>query len=225
MARASFRHTKVRVPVKALPLTLPVLAILAGCAGRGEIDATGGVTAVRSACPVVGVPAGTGDITLFSPEASRDDSAIDVVASMTNVRGTCADAADQIATAVTFEVRASRTRTDAARDVTLPYFITIVRGGGNVVAKRVGQVSVHFDAGQARANVAGQAMAYVARSAATLPQEVRDQITRRRKAGDEDAATDPLTRPEVRQAVLRASFEALVGFQLTDAQLRYNATR
>jgi hypothetical protein len=36
---------------------------------------------------------------------------------------------------------------------------------------------------------------------------------------------DPLARPEVRQAVLRATFEALVGFQLTDAQLKYNATR
>ena len=61
--------------------------------------------------------------------------------------------------------------------------------------------------------------------AATLPDDVRKQITRKRKAGEEDAATDPLTRPEVRTAVLRATFEALVGFQLTDAQLRYNATR
>ena len=50
-------------------------------------------------------------------------------------------------------------------------------------------------------------------------------MTEKRKAGDADAATDPLTRPEVRQAVLGVSFEALVGFQLTDAQLRYNATR
>ena len=211
--------------MKALLLTLPALAILAGCAGKGEIDATGGVTAVRSACPVVGVPAGTGDVTVFSPETSRADSAIDLVASMTNVRGTCADAGDQIASTVTFEVRASRTRAEAARDVTLPYFVTVVRGGSNVVAKRVGQVSLRFEAGQSRASASGQAVAYVARAAATLPDDVRQQITRKRKAGDEDAATDPLTRPEVRQAVLRASFEALVGFQLTDAQLRYNATR
>ena len=211
--------------MKAIVLALPVLAVLAGCANRGEIDATGGVSAVRSACPVVGVPAGTGDITIFSPETSRDDSAIDIVASMTNVRGVCADTTDQIASTVTFEVRASRTRTEAARDVVLPYFITMVRGGSNVVAKRVGRVTVHFDAGQARASTTAQAIGYVARSAATLPDAVRKQITAKRKAGDEDAATDPLTRPEVRQAVLRASFEALVGFQLTDAQLRYNATR
>ena len=54
---------------------------------------------------------------------------------------------------------------------------------------------------------------------------MREQLTRKRKAGDEDAATDPLARPEVRSAVLRATFEALVGFQLTDEQLKYNAQR
>ena len=50
-------------------------------------------------------------------------------------------------------------------------------------------------------------------------------ITRNRRAGDDDAAIDPLTRPEVRAALARASFELLVGFQLTEDQLAYNATR
>jgi hypothetical protein len=54
---------------------------------------------------------------------------------------------------------------------------------------------------------------------------VREELTKKRKAGDEDAAVDPLTKPEVRSAVLRATFEALVGFQLTDDQLKYNAQR
>jgi hypothetical protein len=144
---------------------------------------------------------------------------------MTNVRSTCTDATDQIATTVTFDVRARRTRTDAARDVSLPYFITVVRGGSAVVAKRIGHVSLHFDAGQATAEAHGQASSTVSRAAATLSQEVRDKLTRKRKAGDQDAAVDPLSQPDVRQAVLRASFEALVGFQLTDDQLKYNATR
>ena len=73
--------------------------------------------------------------------------------------------------------------------------------------------------------MSGSATTLVARSAATLPDDVRKEITKKRKAGEEDAATDPLSRPEVRAAVLRTSFEALVGFQLTDAQLKYNATR
>lgn len=211
--------------MKTSALGLSVLAlVLSGCAGKGEI-VEGGITAVRSACPTVGVAAGTGDVTLFDPVTSRDASAIDVVANMTNVRGACSDAGDQIVSSVTFDVLARRTRTDGPRDVTLPYYIAIVRGGSAVTAKRKGQIAVHFEAGQARAQASGTASAQIARSAATLSDEVREQLTRKRKAGDEDAATDPLSRPEIRQAVLSASFEALVGFQLTDEQLKYNAQR
>lgn len=199
--------------------------VLGGCASKGEIDATGGITAVRSACPAVAVPAATGDVTLFDPTTSHDASAIDVTATMTNVRSTCNDAGDQIVTTVTFTIRGLRARTDAARDVTLPYFVTVVRGGTSVVAKRIGRVGLHFDAGQARAEVNGQGTSTITRAAATLPDEVRQKLTRKRKAGDEDAAIDPLTQPDIRQAVLRATFEALVGFQLTDDQLKYNATR
>nr|WP_274705133.1 hypothetical protein [Sphingomonas sp. H160509] len=198
---------------------------MSGCAGKGEVDATGGISAVRSVCPPVAIPAATGDITLFDPVTSRDQSAIDVAGFMTNVRSTCADATDQVVTNVTFDIRARRTRTDAARDVTLPYFITVVRGGSAVVAKRIGRVTLHFAAGQALASASATTTATVSRAAATLPEDVREKLTRKRKAGDQDAAVDPLSTPEVRQAVLRASFEALVGFQLTDDQLKYNATR
>lgn len=209
----------------AAPLALVLIA--GGCAKSGDISVEGGVgiTAVRSACPVVGVPAGTGDITLFDPVTSRDASAIDVTAVLTNVRATCDDSGAEVISTVNFDVRARRNRTDGPRDVTLPYFITVVRGGTQVVAKRVGQVAVHFEPGQALANTSAQASASVNRAAATLPESVRDQLTRKRKAGDQDAAVDPLSTPEVRQAVLSASFEALVGFQLTDEQLKYNAQR
>lgn len=207
------------------PLTLLAACALAGCAHTGEVDETGGISTVRSPCPQVAIPAQTGDVTLFDPPASRDASAVDVQATITNLRSTCNDSGEQVQTAVTFDVLASRARADAARDVTLPFFLTVVRGGTEVVAKRVGHVAIHFDAGKTRAQTAGQASSAIARAAATLPQEVRAKLTEKRKAGDTDAATDPLTRPEVRQAVLSASFEALVGFQLTDTQLKYNATR
>ncbi len=203
---------------------LIVLALVTGCAREGSI-AEGGITAVRSACPVVGVPAGTGDITLFDPATSRDASAIDVTAVLTNVNSTCVEAGDQIVTDVTFDVFARRRDTGAARDVTLPYFITVVRGGQSVIAKRVGQVTVHFDAGQQRASAQGTASSSVSRAAATLPEDVRKRLTERRRAGDAEAAVDPLSDPSVRQAVLSATFEAMVGFQLTEDQLRYNATR
>jgi hypothetical protein len=206
-----------------------VLAALAmgGCTRAGDLDVTQGVgiAAVRSACPVAGVPAGTGDITLFDPATSRDATAIDVVATLTNVRANCTEGADTISSTVTFEVQARRNRTDAARTVTLPYFITVLRGGNQVVSKRVAQATLTFAAGAARASTTGQGTAVIDRAAATLPKETRDQINRPRKAGDADAAVDPLSDPTVRQAVLAATFETMVGFQLTDEQLRYNVTR
>jgi hypothetical protein len=219
------RSKRYAFTVKSSLLAPCALAlVLGGCAGKGEV-VEGGISAVRSACPTVGVAAGTGDVTLFDPATSQDENAVDVVANMTNVRGTCNDAGEQITTTVTFDVLARRTRTDGARDVTLPYYIAVVRGGNQVTAKRVGQVAVHFDAGQARAQTRGEATSYVNRAAATLSDDVRRELTKKRKAGEEDAATDPLSRPEIRQAVLSATFEALVGFQLTNDQLKYNAQR
>ena len=208
-------------------LSLAALSVLAlaGCSRQGEIDATGGISAVRSACPVVAVAAGTGDITLFDPPASRDAQAVDVVAALTNVRGACNEGGDQIGTVVSFEVQARRRDTAAPRDVTLPYFVAVTRAGTQLVAKQVSQVAVHFDAGQDRATTTGRATVSVSRAAATLPDEIRRRVTQRRKAGNQSAAVDPLSQPEVRDAVLQASFEALVGFQLTDEQLRYNVTR
>jgi hypothetical protein len=207
-----------------------MLLLLGGCAGHkkgGEIDESGGITAVRSGCPQIGIPAGTGDITLFNPASSRDASAIDVVAAMTNVTSHCDDDAPgtDIITNVGFVVEARRTHTADARDVTLPFYVVVVQGGSEVVSKRIGHVTVHFNAGQERAQANGQGVSFVSKSAATLPRNVRDQLTRKRKAGEEDAAVDPLAQPEVRTAVLKASFETLVGFQLTDDQLKYNATR
>jgi hypothetical protein len=54
---------------------------------------------------------------------------------------------------------------------------------------------------------------------------VRQRLSEKRKAGDQAAAMDPLADPAIRSAVLSSTFEALVGFQLTEDQLKYNVTR
>lgn len=213
--------------MNAAKIILPALAglTLAGCATRtGELTAEG-ITAIRTACPSVAVPATTGDITLFNPPSSEDQAALDVTATLTRVRSKCSDVGENVSTAITFEVLARRTNAQGPRDVVLPYFVTVLQGGTVVVSKRISRVSVHFDDGQLRASASGEATANVLRSAATLPPDIRKLLTRPRKAGNEDAAIDPLARPNIRAAVQRATFEALVGFQLTNEQLKYNATR
>lgn len=209
-------------------LAAAALAIaLAGCRSSGEIvvDEGVGITAVRGACPAVGVPDYTGDVTLFRSAGDRTAANLDVVAALTNVRSQCNDQGDKVFATATFDVLARRTDTRGARSVTLPYFVTVTRGGSAVISKRVGSVTLNFADGQERAQASGQGSAYIDRAEATLPEDIRRRITRKRKAGDADAAVDPLSEPDVRAAIARASFEVLVGFQLDQDQLAYNATR
>ncbi|HEX9963797.1 MAG TPA: hypothetical protein VGB04_02305 [Allosphingosinicella sp.] len=207
----------------ALAALIPIA--LAACSTPNNQITDTGITATRSACPAVAIPAATGDITLFNPEGSRDASAIDVVANITNLRSTCDEAGENIVTRVTFDVQAQRRDARGARQVVLPYFAVAVQGGTQVQSKSVGRVGLSFADGALRASTSGQATGQVTRAAVTLPEDVRERITRRRKPGDPEAAIDPLADPVVREAVRKASFEMLVGFQLTQDQLAYNATR
>jgi hypothetical protein len=208
---------------------LPALAAIAlsGCSRDGDLDigAGVGVNVTRSGCPTVAVPDGTGDITLFNPQSSQDATAIDVVATLTNVRPTCNDTGEKIYTVAEFDIQARRNDARGARSVTLPYFSTVVQGGSAIIAKRVGQVTLQFADGQDRATAKGKAASYIDPAAARLPDDIIAKITKKRKAGDSDAALDPMADPAVRAAVVRSSFELLIGFQLTEDQLRYNVTR
>jgi len=215
-------HPAVRIIAPAA-----IVLALSGCSKEGDLvlNQGVGVTSVRTLCPAVGIPDYTGDITTFRSADSRLASDLDIEASMTNLRTTCDEAGERVYANATFDVYASRADTRGARTVELPYFSVVLRGGSSVVTKRVGTVSVTFADGQDRAVGRGQAGAFINRADATLPDEVRRKITRERRAGDADAALDPLADPEVKAAVQAATFELLVGFQLSQEQLAYNATR
>jgi hypothetical protein len=200
------------------------LTLLAGCSREGLIE-SGGVYTTRSACPQVGVVGAAGDVTLFNPANSTSAAAIDVTATITNVRSTCEVTGDQIISTATFDVVGQRRDAGAPRQVVLQYFNVATQGGTSVAAKRIGTVGLSFDNGSQRAQTSSQAVIRVSRAAATLPADVERTLTRPRRSGDASAAVDPLTDPAVRAAVQRATFEHLIGFQLTEGQLRYNATR
>ena len=206
---------------------LAATAALAACAGEGELvlDQGVGITSVLSTCPAVGIPDYTGDITTFRSDADRSMASLDVSAAMTNLRTSCNDTGDKVYSEATFDVHARRTDTRGSRTVTLPYFVTVLRGGSAVVSKRVGQVTLTFADGQERAVGTAKVGSFVNRADAALPEDIREKITRRRRPGEVDAALDPLADPEVKAAIARTRFEMLVGFQLTEEQLAYNVTR
>ena len=207
--------------------TVALAIALAGCAKEGDLvfEQGVGITAVLSSCPAVGIPDHTGEVTLFRNAGERTADNIDLVAAITNLRHACDETGERVYTNATFDVLARRTDVRGARTVQLPYFSSVLRGGSAVVTKRVGTVTLTFADGEERASASAQAGAFVDRAEATLPADVRERITRKRRAGDPDAALDPLADPQVRAAIQRATFELLIGFQLTQDQLAYNATR
>lgn len=206
---------------------LLAVTMLSACRHAGDVTSEngGGVYAVRSNCPIAGIPTGTGDVTLFNPQDSTDSRAIDVSATMTQLRAYCQDSGADVVSTVTFTVTALRRDAGPARQVVLPYFDVALRGGQTIAAKQIGAVALNFPAGSQHATTRGQASVRVNRASATLPAEVRAILTRPRKAGQADAAIDPMADPAVRSAVANATFEHLVGFQLSQDQLKYNATR
>ena len=206
---------------------LAAVTLLSACRHTGDITSEngGGVYAVRSDCPIAGIPAGTGDITLFDPAGSTDARAIDVTAAITDLRTTCQDTTTDVISTATFTVVGLRRDAGPARQVVLPYFNVALRGGSDIAAKQVGQAGLNFAAGDIHSYARVQATVRVNRSATALPQNVRDILTRPRKAGEAEAAVDPLSEPGVQKAVANATFEQLIGFQLTQDQIKYNATR
>ena len=219
-------------PSRSLVFGVSVFAALvtSGCtrsSGELVVDDSVGVTALRSPCPIVAIPEMTGDVTLFTAPGRTDSAALDLTASITNLRSSCNEQAapGKLTTNVTFDVFARRLDTRGARQINLPYFTSVVRGGNVVIAKRIGAVHLEFADGQERATASATATSQVDRAEAVLPAEIRKLLTKKRKAGQTDAAVDPLSMPEVRAALAKASFEQLVGFQLTNLQLTYNVTR
>ena len=206
---------------------LAAVTLLSACRSTGELTSQngGGVYAVRSACPIAGIPAGTGDITLFNPPGSTDSRAIDVSATISDLRTTCQDTGNDVISTATFTIVALRRDPGPARQVVVPYFDVALRGGAEIAAKQVGQAALNFAAGDLHAWTRVQATVRVNRGAATLPANVRQILTRPRKAGEAEAAVDPLADPSVARAVANSTFEQLVGFQLSQDQLKYNATR
>lgn len=214
-------------PASFRTIALLGLTLLGACRQAGDLtpENGGGVYALRSNCPIAGVPAGTGDVTLFNPPNSTDSRAIDVTAAITDVRAVCQEAGNDVVSTATFTIVGLRRDPGPARQVLLPYFDVALRGGNTIAAKQVGQAVLNFGPGDIHSWTRVQATIRVNRGAAALPAEARAALTRERKPGETEAAIDPLSDPAVRAAVANATFEHLVGFELTQDQLKYNATR
>ena len=116
MPRRSDRHPKGLFAVSKLRIAAHVAVVavaLAGCQRNPLVIR-------RAICPAVAVPIYAGDLTLFQPGTGPDAGNIDVSATITNVRDTCTESPETLATNITYDVIARRSVTNGARRVTLP---------------------------------------------------------------------------------------------------------
>jgi hypothetical protein len=210
-----------------LMLLFGTALLMSACShSKYDIAAGGGAVVKRSACPAVAVLVNAGDETLFSVPNTTDSRAIDVVANMTNLHADCIDSGSgDILSRISFAVQGRRSNPSGDRDVTLSYFSAVMQGGKTLVAKDISQVTLHFADGKYQAQTQGTATGKIDRASATIPVKILNDINRRRKPTEDDAAIDPLSDPANKAAIAKAIFEVILGFQLTEDQLKYNATR
>ena len=161
------------------------------------------------------------------PPSSTDSRAIDVTATITDVRATCQD----IGQRRRFDRHLHRRRRCAAtpgpaRQVVLPYFDVALRGGAEIAAKqrRPGRAQLRGRRAPRLDPRPGDRPGQP-RGGDPAGQRARDPARGRARPGEAEAAIDPMADPGVAKAVANATFEHLVGFELTQDQLKYNATR
>jgi hypothetical protein len=75
-------------------------------------------------------------------------SALDLTGAITDVRSQCDPKANPVQANLTFKVWPRVSIRRGERVVNLPYFITVMRGGNVVIAKRLGTATVRFADGQ-----------------------------------------------------------------------------
>jgi hypothetical protein len=213
------------MPVFKSKAALPrFFAFTARSAAPGRRDDTAGIIATRTACPASRSRPRPATSPCSTAANSRDAArstwsrhhqrALDLRRERRN-----------IVTNATFDVHGQRR--DAARRA---------RGGAALISRpwfRAAPTSspsasagsaLRFADGQLRASTSGTASA----RCSAPPRPCRRTSAARSPAsaspGDADAALDPMADPAARPCSA-ASFELLVGFQLTQEQLAYNATR
>ena len=128
--------------MRRLAAVLALPAALAACANQNPLEVT------VSRCPALAVAGHTGTLTRFTgSERDVDDVAFNAI--ITDLKIDCRQG-ESVAGRVTFNLVATRGPALAAQDVTLPYFVAILRDNNQVVTKKVFETTLRFEPGQER---------------------------------------------------------------------------
>jgi len=127
-------------------LLIAASLLLAGCStNRNPLE----VTAQR--CPAFAVLGGTGSLTQFAGEG-RETSDVFLEATIADLSLDC-DQGDDVSSAISFNVVGARgPAMQGASEVTLPFFVAVLRDNSVVVAKRIYETRLVFGPDDQRAS-------------------------------------------------------------------------
>lgn len=183
-----------------------VAAMLAGCSSNP-------LQITRSICPAAAVARNVSDLTQFSPPTSRDADAITLTATFSDMAVKCSEKGSRIFSDLSVTIAGQRASAAGDQTISVPYFVAVVKGGQTLLSKQLYSANLDFKAGQVRAHTTQTVRADISRSAAI------DALGPAPKASKD--ASDPFV-----ETVQKASpFEMVIGFQLTDDQIIYNARK
>lgn len=129
--------------------------LLAGCASdRNPLE----VTAQR--CPALAVLGGTGSLTQFAGEG-RETADVFLEATIADLALEC-DQSDDVTSSVAFNVVGTRgPAMQGASEVTLPFFVAVLRDNSIVVAKRIYETRLVFGPEDQRASTREELRQYL----------------------------------------------------------------
>ena len=105
----------------------------------------------KGLCPTAAVLATTSSLTVFRPGAPADPSGELYTVQMVNAKSGCDFDKDRFRTSSKVELhfRATRAPSPDAAQYQVPYFVAVTQGGSRILAKRVFNLNVAFEAGEA----------------------------------------------------------------------------
>jgi hypothetical protein len=130
------------------------LLVLALLAGGVAACAENPFAFVQINCPAVAIVSNTGTLTRFEGEA-RDSDDVSFNATISNVSTNCLqlDEDDTLTLTTSFSVYVSKGPAYGGGDVTLPYFVVLMRDNSLITGKRIYAADIHFGSGDSTAGV------------------------------------------------------------------------
>jgi len=121
---------------------------LAGLLGLLFLSACAGPSGPADVCPEIAILKDAARLTKFGERGGRDFMDIQYDAALTSIGGKCRADDEEVEVNLAFNVMVKRGAAMVGNDLTLPYFVAVLRSDQRVVSKRNFSAQLRFGSGE-----------------------------------------------------------------------------